>query len=67
MCTARELRNFLVKQNDGKCLANKKDISRLTGMGVSWVQDLTRNLPHVGGGHTYFLGDVAEAMVAKTK
>ncbi len=62
MCSVGQLRDFLIKQNNGGCLVNKKDICRLTGMGRNWVEELTANLTHVGGKTTYFLGDVAEAM-----
>ncbi|MBQ3199782.1 MAG: hypothetical protein IJB67_05405 [Firmicutes bacterium] len=62
MCTNKELKDFLVKQNDGKCLATKADIMRLTGLGRNKVVELTRELPPVGGPSTYFLGDVAEAL-----
>ena len=62
MCSTKQLTDFLIKQNDGKCLVNKADIVRLTGMGRTWVSELTKDLPHVGGNRMYFIGDVAEEL-----
>lgn len=65
MCTAKELREELVRLNQGSCLVNIVGLMRLTGYGRTKAREIVEGLPRVGGPQTFFLGDVAEALIKR--
>ena len=59
MCSTKELADRLIKENDGKLLANKQTLIALTGISRTKLDRLLVNVIPVGGKATYFLPDVA--------
>ena len=62
MCSTKELADRLIKENDGKLLANKQTIIALTGIGRTKLDRILSQIVPVGGRTTYFLPDVAEEL-----
>lgn len=62
MCSTKELADRLVKENDGKLLANKQTIIALTGVSRTKLDRILSQIVPVGGRTTYFLPDVAEEL-----
>lgn len=62
MCSTKELADRLIKENDGKLLANKQTIMALTGIGRPKLDRILSQIVPVGGRTTYFLPDVAEEL-----
>ena len=62
MCSTKELADRLIKENDGKLLANKQTIIALTGVSRTKLDRILSQIVPVGGRATYFLPDVAEEL-----
>lgn len=63
MCATRELQEDLRRQNDGACLLRKAKIMALTGISRSQVDRVLAGVNPVGSKTTYFVGDVADALI----
>ena len=62
MAGLKKQTDFFMAANNGSCLANKKEIMKLTGLSRSHVDKITADLNKVGSKHTYFVPDVVEKL-----
>ena len=62
MAGLKKQTDFFIAANNGSCLANKKDIMRLTGLSRAHVDKIAADLTRVGSKRTFFIPDVVEKM-----